>query len=76
MATAISDQALDFGLFALDNELESGGDGSEPMHYETFNQPVVEQLNWAQQRDRQQQKALLGFDNLKEEARSRAHGYE
>jgi hypothetical protein len=76
MDAAISDQALDLGLFALDNELEGGRDGSEPMDYETFNQPVIEQLNWAHQRDGRPQKALSDFDKLKEEARPTGYGYE
>jgi hypothetical protein len=33
--STIDDRALDLGLFALDSELESGGNASEPMHYET-----------------------------------------
>ena len=47
MDLPINDQALDLGLFELDNELESGRNGSEVMDYETFNQPVIEQMNWA-----------------------------
>jgi hypothetical protein len=51
MNSAISDRALDLGIFALDNELAGVRDISEPMHYETFKQPVVEQLNCARQPD-------------------------
>ena len=48
---SISDRALDLGIFALDDELAGGRDVAEPMHYETFKQPLVEQLNCAHQPD-------------------------
>jgi hypothetical protein len=40
MTNAISDRALDLGVFALDNELEVAGDGSDSVCIPFLKEPV------------------------------------
>jgi hypothetical protein len=40
MATAITDRALDLGVFALDDELESGKDYSNTVYHAPLKQSV------------------------------------